>query len=148
MPNWCDNQLTVKGEEPLVQQFKEKAVGVNPWDDPEPPDEPPAVFNFHSLVPIPAHVLQQSYEKAGLDWECQNWGCRDGASYAELMDDTGGQLVYRFGTAWGPPIPFLKHLGKLWPALKFLLEYSEPGNGLKGICKVHGELCENYSLQI
>ena len=50
MPNWCDNQLTVKGEECLVQQFKQKAVGVNPWDDSPPPDEPPDVLNFHSLV--------------------------------------------------------------------------------------------------
>jgi hypothetical protein len=147
MPNWCDNQLTVKGENTVVEQFQQKAVGVNPWND-SPPHEQSDVLNFHSLVPIPAHVLQQSYEKAGYHWECQNWGCRDGAYCPELMDDTGGQLVYRFGTAWGPPIAFLKHLGKLWPDLKFLLEYSEPGMGIKGICKVHGELCENYSLQI
>lgn len=147
MPNWCSNYLTVKGENEDVQQFKNQAVGHNPWGNSPLPDEKPSPLNFHSLVPVPAHVLQQSYEKAGYDWECKNWGCRCGASDAELVDDNGCELFYQFDTAWGPPTEFLQAVGKLWPKLKFLLEYDEPGMGFKGLCKVHGDHYENHRIE-
>ena len=146
MPNWCSNHLTVKGENEEVQRFKENAVGHNPWSKPLD-DGKPSPLNFHSLVPVPAYVLEQSYEKAGYDWECKEWGCRWGACEAELVDDNGCELFYSFDTAWAPPIAFLKHLGKLWPNLMFLLEYEEPGMGFKGLCKVHGEICEDHCIE-
>jgi Ferredoxin-like domain in Api92-like protein len=146
MPNWCSNHLTVKGENEEVQRFKDLAVGHSPWVQPSV-DEKPSPLNFHSLVPIPASVLQQSYEKAGHDWECQHWGTRWGAGDAELVDDNGSELFYQFDSAWGPPIAFLQALGQLWPQLKFLLEYEEPGEELKGLCKVHGQHCENHQIK-
>jgi len=144
MPNWCSNHLTVKGENEEVQRFKEKAVGHSAW---HPTTEKPNPLNFHSLVPIPAHVLQAGYEAAGYDWELQNWGCRCGAYYGELIDDNGCELFYHFDTAWAPPIAFLNSVGKLWPKLMFLLEYEEPGMGFKGICKAHGDLHEDHYIQ-
>jgi len=146
MPNWCSNHLTVKGEYEEVQRFKVKAVGHGPWDTP-PADEKPSPLNFHSLVPIPEKILSQKYEDVGHDWEVANWGCRSGASDAELIDDNGSELFYGFDTPWAPPTKFLKHLGNLWPGLKFLLEYEEPGMGLKGMCKVHGNHYEDHRIE-
>jgi Ferredoxin-like domain in Api92-like protein len=145
MPNWCSNHLTVKGEREEVQTFKEKAVGHNPWDTP-PPDEKPSPLNFHSLVPIPENILQGKYENAGYGWEIANWGCRSGASDAELVDDNGSELFYGFDTVWDPPTTFLKHLGKYWPNLKFLLEYEDPAIDVKGMCKIHGEIFEDHRI--
>jgi hypothetical protein len=146
MPNWCNNHLTVRGEHDEVQRFKSNAAGHGPWEKP-PADEQPSPLNFHSLVPIPADVLQAGYERAGFDWEVQNWGCRWGAGEAELMDDNGCELFYQFDTPWNPPVAFFKALGKLWPNLKFLLEYDEPGMRFKGLCKIHGDLCENHCIE-
>jgi hypothetical protein len=146
MPNWCDCHLTVKGENKEVQQFKEKAVGHSPWDTP-PPDEKPSPPNFHSLVAIPADVLQAGYEAKGYDWECANWGSKWGACHAELVDDNGSELFYGFDSAWAPPIPFLKAVGKLWPNLMFLLEYEEPGMGFKGLAKAHGDEFEDHCIE-
>jgi len=34
------------------------------------------VLNFHSLVPVPAEILQAGYEAQGYDWENNQWGCK------------------------------------------------------------------------
>ena len=146
MPNWCHNHLTVKGEHDEVQRFRQQAIGHSPWDTP-PADEKPSPLNFHSLVTIPAEVLQAGYEAAGYEWECQHWGTRWGACEAELVDDNGSELFYGFDSAWGPPTEFLKAVGKLFPNLMFLLEYDEPGMGFKGRCKVHGDHYEDQRLE-
>jgi len=147
MPNWCNNHLTVKGENENVQRFKDKAVGHSPWDKP-PEDEKPSALNFHSLVPVPDNVLQAGYEAKGYDWELQNWGCKWGACCAELVDDNGCELFYGFDTAWSPPVKFLELLGKLWPNLTFILEYEEPGMGYKGLAKFEGEVQEDHCIGI
>jgi hypothetical protein len=144
--NFCNNYLTVKGETEEVQRFKQSAVGFNPWDSPQP-DESPSPFNFHSLVPVPEKVLRENYVEAGYDWEMAHWGCRSGDCDAELVEDKGLELLYGFDTVWNPPIAFLKHLGKSWPNLRFLLQYDEPGAGLKGLCKVHADQCEDHRIQ-
>jgi len=146
MPNWCNNHLTVKGESEEVQRFKLKAIGHGPWEKP-PEDEKPSPLNFHSLVPIPADVLQAGYEAKGFDWEVQNWGCRWGAGDAELVDDNGCELFYQFDTAWNPPIAFLKLAAKQWPLLIFILEYEEPGMAFKGLARFQGEQHENHCLE-
>jgi hypothetical protein len=61
MPNWCSNKLTIAGPGPDVQEFKTKAVGHSPWEEPE---EEPDALNFHSLVPVPEEVLKAGYGDA------------------------------------------------------------------------------------
>ena len=106
MPNWCNNKLAVYGPEADVIRFKEKAVSHSPWLKVEEQKE--NVLNFHSLVPIPPEVLEAGYEKAGYDWERNNWGCKWGACSAELADEWEGHLTYLFDTAWSPPIAILR----------------------------------------
>src|ERR1039457_6733289 len=85
MPNWCENELTVDGPETDVARFKEKAIGKSPWGDAEE-----SFFNFHSLVPIPAEVIADGYCGSGYFWELDNWGCKWGASDAELTKEREG----------------------------------------------------------
>lgn len=120
MPNWCENELTVHGQEADVAQFKEKAIGKSPWGGAEE-----IVLNFHSLMPIPAEVIAAGYHRRGYFWELENWGCKWGASDAELANEWEGYLVYRFLTPWSPPIAFLEKLARQWPALTFLIDYEE-----------------------
>lgn len=159
MPDWCNNFLDVQGEVEEVQRFREKAIGHDPRD-PVPTDKEPCLLNFHSLVPIPDEVLRQEYHLAGIQWECQNWGCKWGACEVILVNNSGNALYYAFETPWGPPLALLKQLGVMWPGLKFLLEYDNepgtessilkhlfgweipeitPGSRFKGRCTVHGD---------
>jgi hypothetical protein len=147
MPNWCDNHLTITGPNEDIARFKQQAVGHSPWEPPLP-DEKPSVLNFHSLVPIPAEVLQAGYEDAGYEWENNHWGCKWGACSADLIDDNGDSLLYGFDTAWAPPIKFLEAVAKLWPTLTFILEYEEGGMGYKGLAKAQGEHCEDHCISL
>jgi hypothetical protein len=128
MPNWCNNTLEVTGPNQHVQRFKDKAVGHYPWS--KEPDEPNPL-NFHSLVPIPESILAAPYEDAGYDWENKYWGCKWGSCETRLQAEDG-RLVYTFDTAWSPPLELLETVAKDWPALRFVLDYEEPGVGLKG----------------
>ena len=146
MPNWCSNHLTVKGEHDEAQRFKNQAVGHAHWEK-LPDHEKPSPLNFHSLVTIPADVLQAGYEAKGYQWECDHWGCKWGACHAELIDDNGCELFYSFDTAWAPPIAFLERAAKQWPNLTFILEYEEGGMGFKGLARFQGEQHEDHCIE-
>ena len=149
MPNWCSNKLTVRGPAADVQQFKEQAVGHSAWSNPgEIQNEPPAVLNFHSLVPIPDEVLAAGYEAAGYDWEMENWGCKWEASNTTILDEREGRVEYEFDTAWSPPMEFLEAVAKKWSNLVFVLEYEEPGMGFKGMARAQGEVCEDHCVSL
>ena len=142
MPNWCVNRLTVKGPVADVASFREKAVGYPPWLPKEVPDP----LNFHSLLPVPADLVANEYSEAAETWERDHWGCKWGAAECELIDAWPNELIYGFQTAWSPPIEFLKAVSQQWPTLVFLLDYEEPGECFKGICKAHQGQVEDHCL--
>ena len=145
MPNWCSNELSVSGPTEDIANFKQQAVGYSPWDKPAK-DEKPSALNFHSLVPVPDHILKLGYVNAGHDWEVKNWGARWGAGDVDVVDEGDDCIVYHFSTAWAPAVEFIENVRKQWPTLTFILDYDEPGNGFKGICKGAGDQFENHSI--
>src|SRR5689334_1337763 len=53
-------------------------------------------FSFHSLVPVPPHLLRRRYARrspgvkdSGRDWEIANWGCPRGAIQSAMSCDRG-----------------------------------------------------------
>ena len=72
------------------------------------------------------------------DWNVRNWGTKwdvastDEEIYSEtslidegIDDNQKYFLVYRFDTAWSPPIPVIEKLSKQYPSLKITLDYEE-----------------------
>src|SRR5687768_6577438 len=105
MPNWCENTFTVEGAEKDVQRFKQLAK----------PKENPADLSLASLYPMPAGVYQgdvgleqfQMYRKNNwYHWRIKHWGTKWDAD-ATLMNETPDFLVYRFESAWSPPVAWL-----------------------------------------
>jgi hypothetical protein len=85
--NYCANQLTVIGPIEDLKRFQERAVGHSPWTRPEERgDEPASPLNFHSLVPIPAAVLEAGHVDAGSNWELQHWDVKGGACNTKSED--------------------------------------------------------------
>jgi len=120
MPNWVNNCLVITGEKDELQKFKAQVVGNYHTDAPQ---DPPSVLCFEKLVPIPFEKI----EPGGIiDWEYANWGCKWGACYARLTEESDRELVYMFQTANGSPGEFLKRVGKLWPNLKFDDSFFDP----------------------
>jgi len=146
-PNWCLNKLTVRGPEDDVANFRKPAVGHSPWPrHREGEGDTENLLNFFNLVPIPPEVLTAGYDSTGANWERENWGCTHGAFETSIIDDWEDALVYDFQTAWSPPIEFLEHAAKQWPALTFILHYQKPGMGFEGIAKFEGETAEDHCI--
>ena len=142
MTNWCFNHLRVTGPTEDVTRFQNQARGFSPWST--PPAEPvPEVFNFHSLLPIPADVLAAENRAAGHRWERTHWGCRGAAEDAALVDEWDGGVIYEFATAWNPPLAFLEQVSRQWPALLWVLEYEEPLAGFQGLARAEAGLLED-----
>ena len=146
MPNWCSNTLRISGPNEDVSRFKQQAAGISPWPDNEGAEH--SILNFHSLVPVPADVLAAGYNNTGCEWEREHWGCKWGACEVRLADESDGQIMYDFDTAWAPPVPFLKKLAPQWPTLTFLLDYEELGTGFKGITKAAGASIEDHCIEL
>jgi hypothetical protein len=132
MPNWCDNTFTVEGAEAAVQRFKQKA---KPQADQADSD-----LTLASLYPIPAGVYQgelgteeaQSYGKNNwYHWRIEHWGTKRDVQ-ATLGNELPDFLVYRFQSAWSPPVAWLKKVARDFPRLRFTLIYDEPGMGFAG----------------
>ncbi|MGP8200310.1 MAG: hypothetical protein ACLQU4_12495 [Limisphaerales bacterium] len=122
MPNWCDNQLEVRGPSNDVKRFKKKAVGYYPWATPgEKQNGPADPLNFHNLVPIPKKVLKAENEDAVEDWARENWDTKWGAYESKMgfvlsqdpltvwtiLEDNNGEWYLRSGCHWVNRIGYL-----------------------------------------
>jgi hypothetical protein len=67
-------------------------------------------------------------------WRVTNWGTKWNLSGDTdvLMDYRWRKIVYRFDTAWSPPIGWTTTVSKRYPQLVFFLEYEEGGNNFEG----------------
>jgi hypothetical protein len=67
------------------------------------------------------------------DWNVRNWGTKwdVAVSYeqeypeTELMEETDTLLVYRFNTAWSPPVEAITKLSQQYPSLEIDLVFEE-----------------------
>ena len=161
MPNWCENSITITGDE--VGQLVEAVKS----------DESP--FSFNSIIPMPedirrttspnkiltteeevdAHNKKQTEdytyaqtqeqvdvlkEKYGVtnwyDWSIKNWGTKwditdDDATTIDYTE--GDDMVwYTFDTAWCPPEAIYQHLVEQFPKLDISWHYHEPGMEMTG----------------
>lgn len=144
MPNWCENRLYVRGERDRLADFQQKVAG-----DPLAYDTPQAktalVLHFSSVRPTPPELLSADRkENPGVfpdwyTWRLENWGTKwdlTGVDVCAEIDDTS--LTYYFETAWTPPSRWVEFVQKMWPDLKFRLEYYEPGIGFWGYLTKEG----------
>ena len=111
MPNWCENVLTITGNDKQVKAFKKKAFTAKQKNALD-------FCNFFSA---------SEPEKNNLDWQRDHFGCKWGANNPGITLDEPEKVEYFFDSAWGPPVEFIVHVSKMYPDLKFSLFYHEPG---------------------
>lgn len=92
---------------------------------------------------------QGGYEWCGSHWGTK-WGFCDMFNKPESVDfkDKDSEISYSFESAWSPPTPLVYKMGLMFPKLKFVLRYEEPGMAFKGKFvmdkgKVIGDVSEN-----
>lgn len=157
MPNWCENELWVKGEREKLKIFIEKAKGKD------------TDFSLNSFIPIPEELMEFSSpplrkkeeseeefqdrinrfkEKYGAedwyDWAIRNWGIKWDVK-AEIVSENENEVCYVFDSPWGPPIEGLIKISRLYPDLSFKLFYFEEGMCFGGVASIkNGEVFDDY----
>ena len=151
MPNWCDNKLIVSGDKTELSRFLKEAT----TDDGE--------FTFEKIVPRPKELditcvwgyrdkatAEQGLKNIELfgfrdwyEWNIANYGTKWNVGESNI-EDMGGLIEIEFGTAWSPPIPWVKKVVQLFPELEFVLHYDEPGMSYKGVYSKGTDKCIEY----
>ena len=112
MPNWCNNVVYIRHENPAKLEAIKSEL-----------DKGQDAQFFNSLVPDPTG--QWNY-----DWSIENWGTKWDASIHEYwMEDE--HLYVSFDTAWGPPTEFYQKLFQMEYSVKGF--YHEPGMCFAGV---------------
>jgi len=137
MPNWCSNEIIIKGDNENLQRL----FNLVKTDD--------IVFDFNAVIPYPEEFAKldadgsgAGFRAGGFEWRMNNWGTswnteKDSGLIA--MDD--GEVVAYFLSAWSPPLPVTIALSKLFCDLTFVHRYEEGSNDFSGVleCK-NGEI--------
>lgn len=131
MPNWCKNNLKIKGNGEKVLELLELMKD----EDGE--------MTFNKLVPMPKELEDTTsptpdtmpieeknrlMDKYGAtdwySWRCDNWGVKWDASESGFWKD-GDDWIISFSTPWGPPCEFMKKLSAQFPKMTFILQFAD-----------------------
>ena len=162
MPNWCENDLTLWGDEEEVNSVLDfiGATGDKPVFDfnriiPYPPEWAERDNEMAALFPLSEsfvkddadrselkdHLmakygsLTDAYNLGGHDWCVEHWGTKWNAFSVKVA----GPKV-SFMTAWSPPSQeLISALAKKFPKVTFCLEYFERGAAYCGGFTCYGE---------
>ena len=86
MPNWCDNNVTLKGEKEVLDWIEE------------------IQFDFKKLLPVPEYPkFKLKTQYWDWDWCKENWGTKWEADNPAFDRKSDKELFINFQTAWGPP---------------------------------------------
>ncbi len=162
MPNWCENDLYVRGTKEELAKFKEAVKGTNhqgeevliteekiiPYPD-KFKELDRVAAEYHKAHPAPEDYFKgpkDGFNQGGYEWCNENWGTKWGFGNVELRSEEDQELEYGFETAWAPPEPLIKKLGEMFPQLEFELKYFEAGAGYSGVLRiVKGKVVEEHS---
>lgn len=139
-PNWCSNDLYVEGSKESIDAFQ-ALLKTGEGD-----------FDFNLFIPYPSKyeeldMLREQAEKDGVEWDklpkdgynqggydwcIENWGTKWNAYEASIERTSDESMSGWFDTAWSPPLGVLQAMSEKFPDIKFELNYSEEGMGIKG----------------
>lgn len=168
MPNWCENDLKIKGTSEDIDKLVTFVKGTNTdFDFNKIIPMPSALENVHKggthigknyythwredpLVGIEQEELDRLKAEYGAvdwyDWSIANWGTKWNLGNNVDIKFNDNYVEYHFPTAWSPPIPVICALAEQFPRLKFSLKYYECGCAFKGYVKYkNGILIEEGS---
>ena len=126
MPNWCNNNITISGDEGTIRTLTAVLKSLKTDDEEQSSDV------FKSLIGLPPHMSDGDYKQKWYDTNIEWFGTKWDISYEEgAFTFTKNEITFFCETAWSPPIPFLHTLCKMYKVNANLF-YSEGGVGFAG----------------
>ena len=143
MPNWCNNTLNIRHEDPAMIERARKAFNEGRLLDefiPVPKDLHIVAGSVGSKD-SPEQIALEAQEEANrkthgyatwYDFCVNEWGTKwdVGADGQPALDQDGGGLVMNFDSAWAPPCAAYEKL--MEQGFKIIAYYYEPGMGFCG----------------
>lgn len=161
MPNWCENDVIIRGSQDEIRRIKAMLEGEN------------GPIDFNKLLPYPSRFEEATtaaeelsrkqteemkgmtqeqcvayraehgyprdgYNQGGHEWCIANWGTKWNASNPQLQDEAPQRLCYTLETAWAPPVPVFKELSKHFPEAEITLDWYEGGMAMRGTVRYRG----------
>lgn len=146
MPNHVANELNIAGDRSTLEDFERFARGEPiQWAGSDKPNRVselelsnfihPELKNRGRELSIPFSDLANGGDM-GYDWCTKNWGTKWGAYDTHFFNQEQlgeGEISYQFNTAWSPfNLEVCLSMSKLFPSLRFELNYFEEGMGFEG----------------
>ena len=124
MPNWCQNQVTITGPRPVIDEIK--AVLTDPVEDSK---------LLKWMRPMPEDQQDNWY-----DWCVANWGTKWDVTNVFVQDDTEEDAVtFAFDTAWGPPVEAFRYWAEQDGRVTYRMAFIEEGMMFVGWDSYDGE---------
>ncbi|MFQ6611083.1 MAG: hypothetical protein ACE5D7_09845 [Fidelibacterota bacterium] len=145
MPNQTTNQLKIEGSLDSLYKLQNFVKGEE------------QCFSCNSILPMPKELegtikgsnpdkindkerRRELREKYGYDnwydWQVANWGVKWGVYSLDdeplTWDNGENSLSVEFYSPWSPPFPVIALLAKMYPELRFTLDYFDEGWGYAG----------------
>ena len=125
MPNWCNNNIRIFGDEGTIRTLTAVLKSLKTSDE-------QSNDVFKALIGLPQHMSDGDYKEKWYDTNVEWFGTKWDISYEEgSFTFTKDDINFSCETAWSPPIPFLHTLCKMYKVNAYLF-YSEGGVGFAG----------------
>ncbi len=171
MPNWCSNNLYIKGDRASIAEFIQRVTLSKEEQEkrgqqydilgklyPTPQELQDTVSGFFGndtekqaeLEKKQAQNLTKYGARDWYDWNNANWGSKWGDCDTYLVGGEGDpQIEFGFQSAWSPPTEGIAHITTLFPTLEFALAYHEEGMDFYGLVTFEDgcacDVCESIS---
>jgi len=150
MPNHCENNLTITGDQKVIDAWLRSNTSPARYRS-EEGEGSLELLSFDCAVPMPSELKhtrvpahedgereyqQRLTEKHGhgnwYEWSIANWGTKwDAYDYREVWHGHT-ELLAEFSTAWTPPLEWFHSMVVHWPKLQFRLTFEEAGCDING----------------
>ena len=155
MPNWCSNNLVIRGDKTQIADLIGRVTKTD--------DNGNVYYDIlGSLLPTPIELVetmsggygrnedgtkkpeqieleakyQSNIEKFGhqnwYDWNISNWGTKWGDSDTHIVSQYDDMVEFAFESAWSPPETGIAKISELFPELSFVVSYTEEGMDFYG----------------
>jgi hypothetical protein len=125
MPNWCNNDIRIYGDEKTIKALTNVIKSIGTEDR-----------LFQSLIGLPDNMSKSDYDvkwyDTNLNWFGTKWDVDVNTDCFDFCED---EISFFCETAWSPPIQFLENLCKMYKLNAYLF-YSEGGVGFSGETKL------------
>lgn len=129
MPNWCNNNITINGDESTIRTLTAVLKGLKSLDD---NGEETTGNVFKALIGTPSHMSEGEYEKKWYETNIDWFGTKWDINYDEYaFNFSKDEISFHCETAWSPPIAFMTNLCSMYKVSGNIF-YSEGGVGFSG----------------